>query len=625
MKNYYKILGIPSHASDEQIRKVYRKLAQIYHPDITVLDKSHAHEKFREINEAYEVLSHPENRNSHDRTLNIKTLRQPQRDKRMTSSEYRQSKVSPKPVPSANQLDFGRVTVGYRRYRTFRLNNTGGPVLESSINLSDPENAWFKVSNLTPVSTTDYPMDVEIQVDTSGLEANKVHQGWLEIDWDGKTARIALSVRVTPAPKLALTPLKLDFGEFYPGETHVLTFMVNNVGGPANHKVEFETSPHDDWFDITGYKKRTNDFCPIEVEVMVKSDNLKLGRPYQGWIEADLEGQKAKVSLEARVAKPPEPEVQINLTKLQTLQKHAEGIWSIAFNPAGDTLASGGDDGQVLLWERGKNWQARQLKFGKWGGWFGFGSSKSAIHQVSFSPDGRFLALATLEKVILHELATKKSSQLSISANHQSHAVAFTPDSKTLVADGNRGELWIWDVVTQQEQGRISAHQNDVQTIAFSSDGAVFVTGGENGRIRLWMLNSQKEVGCFEGHTGLVRNLAFDPRGHLLASAGSLQFVKGKRRTDESVRLWKLQTGEQLKVLSGHTKSVEAVAFNPAGTVLASSSVDHTIRLWDVATGLEIACLTDHAMSVSSIAFSPNGELLASASWDKTINLYQIS
>ncbi|MDM8528360.1 DnaJ domain-containing protein [Anaerolineales bacterium HSG24] len=623
MKNYYKILGIPSHASNEQIRKVYRKLAQIYHPDSTVLDKDHAHEKFREINEAYEVLAHPEKRNSHDLTLNLRTLRQPERSTPTPSAEYR-SKVPPKPITSANQLDFGRVTVENRRCRTFRLENNGGPVVKSSINLSDPENAWFKVSNLTPVSDTDYPMDIEVQVDTSGLETNKIHRGWLEIDLDGKTARVALSVRVTPAPKPEVIPTKLDFGTFYPGETHVLTFMVENIGGPANHKVKFETSSQNKWFHITGYKNQSNSFCPVEVEVTVKSDNLEPGQQYQGWIEADLEGKKAKIFLEAAVAKPPEPEVQVSVTKLETLRKHAEGVWSIAFNPTGDILASSGDDGQVWLWEQNKNWQARQLKFDKWGGWFNFGSSNSAIHHVTFSPDGRFLALAGLEKVMLHELATNKTSQLAIDKTHQSHVVVFTPDSQILLADGNRGELWIWDVATKQEQGRVSAHQNDIQTIAFSPDGAVFVTGGENGRIRLWMLKSQKEVGCFEGHTGLVRSLAFAPDGRLLASAGSLQFVGGHRKNDESVRLWQLQTGQQLKELTGHTKSVEAVTFNPAGTLLASSSVDHTVRLWDVATGLEIGCLTDHAMSVSSIAFSPDGELLASASWDKTINLYNL-
>ena len=54
-KDYYQILGVPRDASDEVIKKALRKLALRYHPDVAK-DKKAAEEKFKEINEAYEVL-----------------------------------------------------------------------------------------------------------------------------------------------------------------------------------------------------------------------------------------------------------------------------------------------------------------------------------------------------------------------------------------------------------------------------------------------------------------------------------------------------------------------------------------------------------------------------------------
>src|SRR5262245_2027579 len=60
-KDYYKILNVPREASDEDIKKAFRKLARQYHPDVAK-DKKSAEEKFKEINEAYEVLGDPENR-----------------------------------------------------------------------------------------------------------------------------------------------------------------------------------------------------------------------------------------------------------------------------------------------------------------------------------------------------------------------------------------------------------------------------------------------------------------------------------------------------------------------------------------------------------------------------------
>lgn len=65
-KDYYKVLGVERNASEDDIRKAYRKLAMQYHPDRNPNDKQ-AEDRFKEINEAYQVLSDPQKRSHYDR------------------------------------------------------------------------------------------------------------------------------------------------------------------------------------------------------------------------------------------------------------------------------------------------------------------------------------------------------------------------------------------------------------------------------------------------------------------------------------------------------------------------------------------------------------------------------
>ncbi|GKZ27706.1 hypothetical protein AbraIFM66951_006144 [Aspergillus brasiliensis] len=95
------------------------------------------------------------------------------------------------------------------------------------------------------------------------------------------------------------------------------------------------------------------------------------------------------------------------------------------------------------------------------------------------------------------------------------------------------------------------------------------------------------ELQTLTGHSGSVNSVAFSSDGLTLASGSD----------DNTIKLWNVKTGSELQTLTGHSGSVRSVAFSSDGSTLASGSSDQTIKLWNVETGSELQTLTGHSGS----------------------------
>jgi DnaJ-class molecular chaperone len=85
MKNYYQVLGIDQGAGQEEIKKAFRRMASLYHPDHNPQNIGEAEEKFKEINQAYEVLGDGARRRQYDRLIQQRR----QRSREVPIEEFR--------------------------------------------------------------------------------------------------------------------------------------------------------------------------------------------------------------------------------------------------------------------------------------------------------------------------------------------------------------------------------------------------------------------------------------------------------------------------------------------------------------------------------------------------------
>jgi eukaryotic-like serine/threonine-protein kinase len=283
-----------------------------------------------------------------------------------------------------------------------------------------------------------------------------------------------------------------------------------------------------------------------------------------------------------------------------TLKGHTSHIFCMAFSADNRTVASGGADQLVRLWDV-ETGQLRATLTGQ----------GDEIAALRFTPDGRGLLTAG-PAIKLWDLnsatVSLKVSSTNVRRFHNSHGttVSIAPDCKT-VAYGTDSGVILWDVNSSQSTNLVARAGAIVRAVAFSPDSKTLVSGGWDNMVRIWDLDSRQEKKQCPGHTNHVFDVAFSPDGKTFASSGR----------DLTLRIWDAASGTLVETLKGHSSRVSTLDYSPDSKTIASGGRDEAVVFWNQQAPQRAYMDLPHDAAVFSVAFARNGNVLASASSHK--------
>ncbi|HJZ57629.1 MAG TPA: hypothetical protein VKE74_21860 [Gemmataceae bacterium] len=274
-------------------------------------------------------------------------------------------------------------------------------------------------------------------------------------------------------------------------------------------------------------------------------------------------------------------------------EDHKAFVYALAFSPDGETLASGAKDGSVSL--RDVDGRVSWLRCEP-------GPKTPAIHALAFLPDGA-VVIGHAYGWHIHRPDAGLPWQVNGPSSTPTNSLALLGPNTLAVGTGERGRssagtLELWDLATGRRLEPYFQEPNGVRAVAVCPVRNLVAWATGFRKVKLWDIRKQKPLESPQDDD--CQTIALNAEGTRLAVA-----------VDWKVRLFDVERQRERAVLKGHKGRVEAVAFSPDGTTVATGSWDQTVRLWDAATGRERANFKWPIGRVYSLAYAPDGLRLA--------------
>ncbi len=352
-----------------------------------------------------------------------------------------------------------------------------------------------------------------------------------------------------------------------------------------------------------------NDLVSTSYDKSVKIWNIENGECKQTLIGHQSYWIHSIGSHENRILMTTSPqELKVwNLTTgscINTLNFRQGDINDIAYHPIEDIFVSTSADKSIKIWDAHSGECVHTLD-----------SHKRWTSCVSFNHSGNLIASGSHDFTIRIWDIKAEDYLYCIHAHKDSIcAIAFSMDDKYLISTSDDASIKIWSVDT----GKLVVRTQDscgVKSLSSHPYEPLFATGNMDGQIKVWDLNSGEQIFTLKGHTDWIRALKFSPCGKFLISGSS----------DCMIMVWDIQERICISILKGHTDWIDSVTFGKSHNIFASGSFDGTIRLWDINKRECFKIFSGESDPILSVSFSPDCQTIVSGCGSGVIRIWDVA